>query len=89
MWEARSEQQWQEEKAFHDISHPFRTFGELMRAKRRPNGAGNVERLDMWEAGTDKMGLLMNFAIAFVFADAPPNGCDDNDNSLDDVSTNM
>jgi len=60
-----------------------------MRAKRRPNDAGNVERLDMWEAGTDKMGLLMNFAIAFAFADAPPNAYDDHDNSIGDASSNM
>ncbi|KAF2788627.1 hypothetical protein K505DRAFT_328798 [Melanomma pulvis-pyrius CBS 109.77] len=66
VWEARTQEEWLSEKAFHDISCPFQVFGELIEAKRRPNDAGNAQRLETWEAGTDKLGLMMNLAVAFV-----------------------
>ncbi|ORY01122.1 hypothetical protein BCR34DRAFT_494155 [Clohesyomyces aquaticus] len=66
LWEARTLAHWQDEKAFHAISRPFQEFGELVDAKRRPNETGNTTKLEAWETGTDKLGLLMNFAVAFM-----------------------
>jgi hypothetical protein len=63
LWEARTEEHWRNEKAFHDISHPFQVFGELIKARRTSTDADNMQRLEAWEAGTDNLGLLMAVAL--------------------------
>lgn len=66
LWEARTEEEWRSEQAIHDISRPFREFGELVEARRRPNDTQKAQRLEAWEAGADKLGQLMNFAVSFI-----------------------
>lgn len=65
-WEARSQGEWETEKAFYNISPPVLTFGELLNARRNSNDPLNAQTLQSWEAGADKMGLMMNIATAFI-----------------------
>lgn len=65
LWEARSREEWETEKAFHDASFPMTVFGELVDARRRPDSPHDG-RLTAWEANVDKMGLIMNIATALV-----------------------
>ncbi|KAF4452582.1 hypothetical protein F53441_4601 [Fusarium austroafricanum] len=70
VWEARSLEEWQTEKAFFDMSCPLTTLGELVDAK---NNAGNVieaQRLQSWELGSDKMTAMLNLAVEFVWGNA-------------------
>lgn len=64
LWEARTREEWETEKAFYDASCPMTLFGELVDARR--SGEPVNARLAAWEAGADKMGLLMNIASAIV-----------------------
>jgi hypothetical protein len=66
LWEARSYEEWQVEKAFYDVSSPVLTLGELLRIKRNPGHPLNEQRLRTWDAGADKMGVMLNIAIEFV-----------------------
>lgn len=63
MWEARSNEEWQVEKAFHDTCSLVRTFGELVEAKKDPMNPLNAQKLQNWEAGADKMGVMLNIVM--------------------------
>ena len=66
VWEARSRDEWETEKAFYDISSPMTTFGELVTAKQQPGDALNARKIDTWEAGVDKLGIMMNIAVGLT-----------------------
>lgn len=66
LWEARSLDEWETEKAFNDASFPMTLFGEVIAARRRPTDPLMARRLDAWEAGSDKMGVLMNIAVDLI-----------------------
>ncbi|KAL7934393.1 hypothetical protein V8C35DRAFT_41320 [Trichoderma chlorosporum] len=62
LWEARSREEWETEKALHDASYPMTTFDELVEAKRRSHEPFYRRRLETWDAGVDKLGMLINIA---------------------------
>ncbi|PSN59305.1 hypothetical protein BS50DRAFT_508558 [Corynespora cassiicola Philippines] len=66
MWEARTQEEWKGEKDFHSSRAPIKMFGELIDARRRPNDPSNARKLEAWEAGTDKLGFLMNLAVTLA-----------------------
>ncbi|KAL7903767.1 hypothetical protein GGI35DRAFT_465288 [Trichoderma velutinum] len=66
LWEARSRQQWEHEKALQDASYPMTTFAELIEAKRRSKDLFYKKRLETWDAGVDKMGMLINIATDLI-----------------------
>lgn len=68
LWEARSREEWHVEKAFYDVSGPMVTLGELVKARKNPTDALSAQKLQTWEAGTDKMAALLNIATDFVWA---------------------
>ncbi|KAF5599477.1 C6 finger domain-containing protein [Fusarium pseudoanthophilum] len=67
LWEARSLEEWQTEKAFFDISCPFVTLGELVEAKANAGNPVEAQRLQGWEMGSDKMTAMLNIAVEFVW----------------------
>lgn len=66
LWEARSSEDWQVEKAFYEASSPVLTLGELARARTSPSHPLNEQRLQIWEAGADKLAVMMNIALEFI-----------------------
>ncbi|UKZ82669.1 hypothetical protein TrVFT333_010463 [Trichoderma virens FT-333] len=66
LWEARTREEWETEKALHDASYPMTTFDELVQAKRRSNELFYRRRLETWDAGVDKMGMLINIATDLI-----------------------
>lgn len=66
LWEARSATEWETEKALFDASDPMTSFGELVKAKRRSNQPYYRRKLEAWDAGADKMGILLNIAAELM-----------------------
>ncbi|RBA22372.1 hypothetical protein FPRO05_00719 [Fusarium proliferatum] len=67
LWEARSLEEWQTEKAFFDMSCPMITLGELVEAKSNTGNPVEAQRLQTWEMGSDKMAAMLNIAVEFVW----------------------
>ncbi|KAF5669357.1 C6 finger domain-containing protein [Fusarium circinatum] len=67
LWEARSLEEWQTEKAFFDMSCPMTTLGELVEAKANAGNPLEAQRLQNWEMGSDKMSAMLNIAVEFVW----------------------
>jgi hypothetical protein len=67
LWEARSLEEWQTEKAFYDMSSPLTTLGELIRAKEDSGNPIHAQKLQIWETGSDKMTTMLTLAIEFVW----------------------
>ncbi|KAF4503590.1 short chain dehydrogenase family [Fusarium agapanthi] len=67
LWEARSLEEWQTEKAFFDMSCPMITLGELVEAKANAGNPPEAQRLQNWEMGSDKMSAMLNIAVEFVW----------------------
>ncbi|CAM1504925.1 Fc.00g025160.m01.CDS01 [Cosmosporella sp. VM-42] len=65
-WEARSLEEWEAETSLCGISYPIATFGELVSARKQPGDTVNARKLDTWEAGADKLGMMMNIAVELV-----------------------
>jgi hypothetical protein len=65
-WEARTRGEWETEKCLEDISCPLTTFGELLTAQERPEDPLYADKLSNWEAGADKLGMMMNIAIVLT-----------------------
>ncbi|KAF5623269.1 5'-3' DNA helicase [Fusarium tjaetaba] len=65
LWEARSLEEWQTEKAFYDMSCPFVTLGELVEAKANAGDPVEAQRLQNWEMGSDKTAAMLNIAVEF------------------------
>ncbi|KAF4430472.1 short chain dehydrogenase family [Fusarium acutatum] len=63
LWEARSLEEWQTEKAFFDMSCPIVTLGELVEAKANAGNPVEAHRLQGWEMGSDKMTAMLNIAV--------------------------
>ncbi|KAH7123521.1 hypothetical protein B0J13DRAFT_566738 [Dactylonectria estremocensis] len=68
LWEARSCEEWQVEKAFYDVSGPVVTLGELIQVRKNPSDPLSAQKLQSWEAGTDRMAVLLNIATDFVWS---------------------
>ncbi|KAH7131346.1 hypothetical protein EDB81DRAFT_808394 [Dactylonectria macrodidyma] len=68
LWEARSCEEWKVEKAFYDVSGPVVTLGELVQVRKNPSDPLSAQKLQSWEAGTDRMAVLLNIATDFVWA---------------------
>ncbi|KAL6697258.1 hypothetical protein J3F84DRAFT_282663 [Trichoderma pleuroticola] len=66
LWEARSRQEWETERALQDACYPMTTFAELIEAKKRSNELFYKRRLETWDAGVDKMGMLINIATDLI-----------------------
>ncbi|CAH0058536.1 unnamed protein product [Clonostachys solani] len=66
LWEARTREEWEIERTFHTKGNPISTYGELARAKLAPDNPANRQRLRYWEAGTDKLGTLVNLSITLL-----------------------
>lgn len=66
LWEARTLTEWETEKALYDTSYPMSTFDQLVEAKRRSHEPFYQRKLETWDAGVDKMGMLMNIAIDLI-----------------------
>lgn len=66
LWEARSTTEWQTEKALYDASDPMTSFEELVDAKRRSHQPYYRRKLETWNAGADKMGIMLNIAAELV-----------------------
>ncbi|KAM5345053.1 hypothetical protein ACJ41O_010915 [Fusarium nematophilum] len=62
LWEARSSEEWQVERAFDGVSSPMTTLGELVLAKRDATDPLHAQRLQTWEVGSDKMAVMLNIA---------------------------
>ena len=65
MWEARTLEEWQVEKAFHDTTNPIATMGELVETKRNLTNPLNAQKLQAWEAGSDKLAMMLNIVLEF------------------------
>ncbi|KIX05648.1 uncharacterized protein Z518_03620 [Rhinocladiella mackenziei CBS 650.93] len=84
MWEARSREEWETARAFFDAGLLYTdvwNFGALIDAHYNRDPL-NTMRLDAWEAGTDKMGVLLSIAISLFDndmeesqTDLSPAGC--------------
>jgi hypothetical protein len=66
LWEARSLAEWETEKALYDASYPMTTFDELVEAKRRSTQPLYRRKLETWDAGVDKIGILLNIATELI-----------------------
>ena len=68
LWEARDRTEWEAEKGLEaGVNYPLPTFGELVAAREAAAwDPANASRLAMWEAGADKLGMMMNIAIELV-----------------------
>lgn len=66
LWEARSTTEWRTEKALYDASDPMCSFAELVKAKRQSNQPYYRRKLETWDAGADKMGVLLNIAAELI-----------------------
>ena len=65
MWEARSLEEWETEKALYENVPHLETLSELIEARNRPDLI-NMRKLHAWEAGVDKMGILINVSLEFL-----------------------
>jgi len=67
-WEARDESQWGKEHghAAAGSTTALRTIGDLIDAHRRLPGAQISDRLGMWNAGIDHLGMVLNLAVCMV-----------------------
>lgn len=52
------------EKALYDVSNPVMTLGALAKAKRNPEGSLHAQELRCWEAGTDKLAIMLDIAAS-------------------------
>jgi hypothetical protein len=69
-WEAKTEAQWKKE---HDISAAsassttaLLTFGDLIDAHGRLPGGSVSDKLAVWNAGIDHLGMVLNLAVRIV-----------------------
>lgn len=67
-WEAKTEEQWRQEfdKAAANNVSTVHTFGALMDADRDLKGEPTSEKLDIWNAGIDHLGMALNLAVQLV-----------------------
>jgi len=71
-WEAKTEAQWRTEYqnavSARNASHggALKTFGDLIDAHQRVPGVERDERLDVWNAGIDHLGMLLNLAVYMI-----------------------
>lgn len=63
LWEARTREEWEYERDSQNFDDSLLTFGELMAALKRPEEPAHARKLDAWEVGADKLGMMMNIAV--------------------------
>lgn len=67
LWEAASAEAW---KVEYDCTYPrpelprLQSFGELIDAQKRTDNAHLMQKLDLWNAETDKFGMMLTLATA-------------------------
>lgn len=66
MWEARSVEEWQMEKAFNDASGPLKSLGELIEARSTPLNPFHAQRLQAWEVGSDRLSFMLNVILEIM-----------------------
>lgn len=66
LWEARIKQEWEAGKAMQYSGYSFSTFGELIEAHRQQRNAWSAQRMYCWQAGADKLGVMMDIAVELV-----------------------
>lgn len=69
LWEARTREEWEAEKAMYDAGSPIMTFGELLDVRRGALGRAGMLKYEAWEAESDKMGLLLGLAADLIQGD--------------------
>ncbi|RSL49951.1 hypothetical protein CEP54_012181 [Fusarium duplospermum] len=67
LWEAQTREEWQLEKTLYDVGNPVMTLGALVKAKRNPEDPLHAQELQCWEAGTDKLAIMLDIATQFVW----------------------
>lgn len=67
-WEARTQEEWEGERCLDDVSYPLTKFGELLAAQEKAGDPVYARKLNDWEAGADKLGMMMNIAVELVGA---------------------
>ncbi|CAG7564376.1 unnamed protein product [Fusarium equiseti] len=63
LWEAKTLEEWQTEKAFFEVSRPVKTLGELVSAKGNVGDVVEKQKLLAWEMGSDKMAAMLDIAV--------------------------
>jgi hypothetical protein len=67
LWEARTLEEWQTEKAIFDTSCAAMTLGELVSAVQNPGNLVEAQKLQNWETGSDKLAAMLSVAVEFVW----------------------
>jgi len=68
-WEAKTEAQWRKEHenaAARSNSTSLHTLGDLIDAQKHSSRDRLSEGLDIWNAGLDHLGVLLNLAVHLV-----------------------
>lgn len=76
LWEARTREEWAVEKSAYDTSYPITSMGELSicrgagridseKASAGYPGVSDEQRLMSWEAGGDRLAVMMNIVTEF------------------------
>ncbi|CAH0058202.1 unnamed protein product [Clonostachys solani] len=69
MWEARSGEEWEEERAIQNMGRlhiDLWNLGALLDAQRHPEDPMSAQLLEIWGANTDKMGVLMSVVAVII-----------------------
>ncbi|CAI6100967.1 unnamed protein product [Clonostachys chloroleuca] len=69
IWEARSREEWEEERAIQDMGRlhiDLWSLGALLDAQRHPEDPMYAQLLEIWGANTDKMGVLMSVVAVIM-----------------------
>jgi hypothetical protein len=69
MWEARSREEWEEERAIQNMGRlhiDLWNLGALLDAQRHPEDPMYAQLLEIWGANTDKMGVLMSVVAVIM-----------------------
>lgn len=68
LWEANTHSVWQSEYDAWCTMHSrgLSRFGDLIDAHKLAGDMANARRLDVWNAGADSLGILLNIATAMI-----------------------
>ncbi|CAG9976208.1 unnamed protein product [Clonostachys byssicola] len=69
MWEARSREEWEEERAIQNMGRlhiDLWSLGSLLDAQQHPEHPMYAQLLEIWGANTDKMGVLMSVVAVII-----------------------
>lgn len=69
MWEARTREEWEMERAFYEagrIRGELWNLGALVDAHQQPHDPLKASLLDDWNASIDALGTLMNICVSLI-----------------------